>query len=101
MRTRLDLQTKLEELFESRNVYYQPPENLEIQYPAIVYSKQNIKVKYGDDRKYFNSDGYKITVIDKKPDNPVIKKILDLPYTSYDRNYVSNNMNHDVIIMYF
>lgn len=101
MKTRLELQTKLEELFGSRNVYYQPPENLSMNYPAIVYSKNDIDKEYADNLGYINTNSYRITIIDKKPDNPIIKKLLDLPYSSYDRNYVKDNLNHDVIILYF
>ena len=40
-RTRLTLQTKLEDLLGSKHVYYQPPENLKMEYPAIRYSKSD------------------------------------------------------------
>lgn len=39
MGTRLELQSKLVELLGSKHVYYQPPESVKIEYPAIVYSK--------------------------------------------------------------
>ena len=100
-RTRLDLQTKLEELLGSRHVYYQPPENLKMEYPAIRYSKSDITNNYANNLKYRNFDVYDVVVIDRKPDNPVIQKILELPYTSFDRHYVSDNLNHDFIKIYF
>ena len=40
-RTRLTLQIKLEDLLGSKHVYYQPPENLKMEYPAIRYSKSD------------------------------------------------------------
>ena len=43
MGTRIELQSKLEELLGSRQVYYQPPETVKMEYPAIVYSKSNIR----------------------------------------------------------
>ena len=101
MRTRLNLQTKLEELLGSRNVYYQPPENLKMEYPCIRYSKSDINNIYGSNIKYINHDAYDLVIISKKPDDPVIKKILELPYTQFDRHYVSDNLNHDVIRLYY
>lgn len=101
MASRLALQTKLEELLGSRHVYYQPPESLKMEYPAIRYSKNDIRVDRANNNSYSIIDSYKIIVIDKKPDNAVIKKILELPYSSYDRHYVSDNLNHDVINLYF
>lgn len=82
------------------HVYYQPPESLKMEYPAIRYSKSTIDSRYANNIKYINHDSYEIIVIDKRPDNAAIKKILDLPHTSFDRHYVSNNFNHDVITIY-
>ena len=101
MASRLELQSKLEELLENRNVYYQPPENLKMEYPAIRYSKSKIESRYANNAKYSNFNCYEIIVIDKRPDNEVIQKILELPHSSFDRHYVSNNLNHDSIILYF
>lgn len=101
MASRLDLQSKLEELLESRNVYYQPPENLKMEYPAIRYSLSKIESKYADSIKYSNFTRYEITVIDRRSDNDVIQKILELPRSSFDCHYISNNLHHDVITLYF
>ena len=98
---RLELQTLLEELLGNRHVYYQPPENLKMEYPCIRYKKNDISGEHGDNIKYIKHVSYEIIVIDKKPDNDVIGKILELPLTSYERHYVSDNLNHDVIIIFF
>ena len=101
MASRLDLQTKLEELLDSEHVYYQPPESLKMEYPAIRYSKSIISSNYANDNKYSNFTSYEIIVIDRRPDNEVIQKILMVPYSKFDRHYVSDNLNHDVISLYF
>lgn len=100
MHNRLDLQTKLEELLGSRNVYYQPPESIKMSYPAIVYSKSAIVNRHANDAVYNSRTRYEIIVIDKRPDNEVINKILDLSLSSYERSYRSDNLNHDVISLY-
>lgn len=99
--SRLDLQTKLEELLGSKNVYYQCPESLKIQYPAILYFKSKIETKKANDSTYLKATRYEVIVIDRKTDNPVIDKLLELPYCSYDRNYKSDNLNHDVLTLYY
>ena len=101
MGDRLDLQSLLEELLDSKNVYYQPPESVKMQYDAIRYSKKNITSNYANNVKYSMQDCYEITVISRTPDNPVIKKLLMLPYCSYDRHYVADNLNHDVLTIYY
>lgn len=100
MASQTELQAKLEMLLGSRNVYYQPPESLKMKYPAIRYSKSNISSKYANNAKYSNFTLYEIIVIDNLPDNEVINKILMLPHSTYDRHYVANNLNHDVINIY-
>lgn len=101
MGTRIEFQELLEKLFDSDNVYYQPPESKKIEYPAIVYFKSGIAVKKADDKLYKKDRKYTVTVIDKRPDNPVIDKLLELPMCSYDRSYKIDNLNHDVLTLYY
>lgn len=100
-RTRLTLQTKLEDLLGSNHVYYQPPENLKMEYPAIRYSKSDEEDIYANNIKYLSMSVYDLVVIDKKPDNPVIKKLLELPYSEFDRHYVADGLNHDIIRIFY
>ncbi len=101
MADRLELQSLLEELLGSKNVYYQPPESVKMQYDAIRYSKKQIDVSHADDRKYSMQDCYELIVIARRPDHPVIKKLLELSYCRYDRHYVADNLNHDVLTIYY
>lgn len=101
MATRVDLQVKLERILGSRNVYYQPPESVKINYPAIVYSRSDIDINYADDKSYMNTNRYDIIVIDKRPDNDAIEQILMLPHCSFDRHYTSDNLHHDVLTLYY
>ena len=100
MASRLELQSKLEELLGLKHVYYQPPSS-NMEYPAIRYSKKKPDVKYANNIKYSKMNCYEIIVISRTPDHPVIESILDLPYSSYDRHYESNNLNHDVLTLYY
>ena len=99
--SRLKLQNKLEELLNHKHVYFQPPENLKMEYPAIRYSISVIDNNYADNVKYSNFNCYEIIVIDQDPCNEVIQKILELPHSTFNRHYVSDNLNHDVIKLYF
>ena len=101
MNNRLELQAKLEELLGNKHVYYQPPESLKMEYPAIRYSRDRIDSKKADNINYTKNNRYEIIVIDKRPDNEVIEKILDLPHSTFDRHYISNNLHHDVLTIYF
>lgn len=101
MASRLQLQSKLEELLGNRNVYYQTPESVKMEYPAIVYSKSDIRSIHADNAVYSKTNCYEIIVIDRKPDNEVINKLLELPYCRFDRHYKSDNLNHDSFTLYY
>ena len=98
---RLELHEKLKSLPGIKKVYYQPPENLQIEYPAIVYSINDIYSRHADDVKYNNKIEYSITIIDKLPDNSAIDELLNWQLSSYNRHFVSDNLNHDVITLYY
>lgn len=98
---RLELQSKFEELLGSKNVYYQPPASVHMVYPAIRFSKSRIDSDNANNKKYLNRTRYEVIVIDAMPDNPVIEKLLELPYSSHDRWYAADGLNHDVITLYY
>lgn len=101
MADRIELHSLLQELLGSDQVYYQPPESTKMSYPAIRYTKSTIRKRNANDRAYSMRDCYQLTVISKLPDDPVIKKLLELPYCSYDRHYVADNLNHDTLTIYY
>ena len=99
MGSRLDLQNLLESVLGSRNVYYQPPESIRINYPAIIYSRNDIDNTFADDIVYMQNHTYQVIVIDANPDSEIIDKISKLPMCRYNRHYTSDNLNHDVFII--
>lgn len=101
MGSRLELNDELKEMLGSNNVYYQPPESIRMEYDAIRYSRKNLNTKYANDKLYSKMNCYEIIVISKKPNNPVIDKLLEMPYCSFDRHYIADNLNHDVLTLYY
>lgn len=101
MAIQLELQTKLEEILGSRNVYYQPPENTKINYDAIVYSLKEIIPTYANDTKYTNKKRYDVIFISRLPDSEIIDKILEFPYCSLGTPYASDNLYHYPFSLYF
>ncbi len=101
MGSRVELQGVLEELLGSRNVYYQPPASIKMSYPAIVYSRYDIDTRHANNNPYTQTTAYMVTVIDKNPDSVYVNKVSSLPLCSYDRHYVSDNLNHDVFTLYY
>lgn len=100
MDSRLRLQSAFEEILGSRNVYFQPPESIKMQYPAIRYSLQNIGTRHANGRVYKKEPSYSVILIDKNPDSEYVDKILELPYCRFDRSYTADNLNHFIFTIY-
>lgn len=98
---RENLQKILEEILGSRNVYYQPPESIKLNYPAIIYSRERIDNIFADDKVWKQDCSYQITVIDKDPDSEIVNKVSQIPMCSHDRHFTSDNLNHDVFTLYY
>lgn len=102
MGNRIELQSELEEILGTRNVYYQPPESKKIIYDCIIYQKKDIWAKHADDFKYVMQDCYELTIIYRDPDSDLTKRILDhFQYSNFNRHFTSDNLNHDVITLYY
>jgi len=101
MGSRLQLQTMLETILGSRNVYYQPPETVKLSYPCIIYSRNSEKTKFANNQPYSQAKQYKIMVVDKNPDSNIPDKISTLPMCSFDRHYTADNLNHNVYNIYY
>ena len=101
MSSRIELQDELEKLLGSKNVYYQPPESVKMQYPSIVFHRSNIDNNFADDLVYRQSHFYELIVIDKDPDSEIVEAVSKLPTCRYDRHYTADNLNHDVFTIYY
>ena len=101
MAPRLELQTLLETLLGSRNVYFQPPPSITLKYPCIVYKRNNVRTDFADNTAYKRKKSYQVMVIDKNPDSIIPDKVLMLPLCSYDRFYAADNLHHDVYTLFF
>lgn len=101
MASRLDLQTQLEELLGSRNVYYQSPESIKLKYPCIIYHLSRIRTDDANNKKYLKHRLYQLTLIDEDPDSDLVDKVLELPMCSFDRSFSSDGLNHFVFNIYY
>lgn len=101
MNRREELHEILCETLGSRNVYFQPPESIKMQYPAIVYSRDDIDNNFANNTVYMQSLAYSVTVIDSDPDSEVVDRVSKLPRCQYDRHYKSDNLNHDIFTIYY
>ena len=97
-----ELNKKLRELAGSNNVYFQPPETLKLNYPCIIFKRSTSNGNYSDNRMYRFKRSYEVVAIDPRPDSKWIDLFLEnFRYIRYVRSYTSDNLNHDIFIIYY
>ena len=100
MRTYRDLLHLLQKAVDHNRVYFQPPENLKIGYPAVIFHLSKVKLDHADDVPYKGAREYSVTLITKEPEPEVLDEILKIPYTTLDNTYIADGMNHFVFTTY-
>lgn len=101
MAPRIELQAQLEAILGSRNVYFQPPATVQMNYPAIVYERGRMDIKHADNSPYAHKKRYQVTIIASDPDNPFVDLVAKLPLCTHDTFFTADNLNHDVFTLYF
>lgn len=101
MKKRLDLHMILLYILGTPNVYFQPPNNLKIQFPCIVYNRLSSYIEHADNQKYILKKSYQVMYITKDPDDSIIDKIEAMELCRFDRMYISDNLYHYVYTLYY
>lgn len=101
MASRLDLHELLCDILGTRNVYFQPPESVKMQYPCIVYKRSSVHTRFADNELYMRKKRYTVTIIDKNPDSEIPDKVMSVPMCTFDRHFTADNLNHDVFSIYY
>lgn len=102
MARRLQLQTLLEGLMpEGKKVYFQPPANVQMEYPCIVYQPDNARAQFAGNLPYRFTQRYAVTIIDPNPDTEIPFKVALLPMSAFNRFFVVDNLNHHVYVLYY
>ena len=97
---RLALHELLCEKLGSRNVYFQPPESIKMQYPCIVYKRSTGDTQFANDNPYTFRVRYQVTYIDKNPDSEIVNKMAKFKTARFIKHIVIENLNHDIFNLY-
>jgi hypothetical protein len=84
-----------------QNVYFQPPPNVSLKYPCIVYHRDFAVTEFADNNPYMNEVRYLVTVIDRDPDSVIPAKVAAMPKSLFNRFFTSDDLNHDVYRVFF
>lgn len=96
---RLELQALFEQF--TPNVYYQPPRNITLKYPCIIYQRQPTMGTHANNLMYMASLPYQITVIDRDPESIIADRLLSsFRYCNETARFTNDNLYHVVLTMY-
>ena len=98
---RTELQMVLESVLGSENVYFQPPPNIRMEYPAIVYNLEHDHVQYADDMGYVVYRRYHVSVIDRNPDSPIAERMRKLRHCTFSNMFAVDGLNQFNFTLYF
>lgn len=102
MASRLNLHEELCEILGTRNVYFQPPESVRMQYDAIRYSLAGKDLMRANNRVYRNTNQYDGVVITSNPDSIVPDAILNhFEMVSFGNPYTADNLYHYPFTLYY
>lgn len=100
--TKVDrLQEILEGLPSVAKAYFQPPENIKMTYPCIVYERDYESSLFANNALYRHLDRYQLTVIDQDSESPILPELRRLPYVSFVRHFTEDDLHHDIFNLYF
>jgi hypothetical protein len=101
MGSRKDLNEILVTILGSSNVYFQPPENVKLTYPCIIYVRDDIQVLRASNVLHKISKKYTITLIGNDVDTDLPERLLELETVSFDRRYIKDGLVHDVLSLFY
>lgn len=82
--------------------YFEPPADIQIKYPCIVYHRSNDFTEFADNNRYLNYNRYTITIIDENPDSEIPERLASsFPYCTSDRNFSTDGLSHYIYTLFF
>lgn len=98
---RIKFRNKLSDHTGVTKMYFQrPPKHITDFDRCIVYSGKP-GLRYADNHAYIKGTYYTVTYIHSDPDDEVVDKLCDFPYSHFDRQFISDDLYHDVFIIFY
>ena len=101
-RPREELHKEICELLGTRFAYFQPPESVRLQYDCCIYKRSHIESRYANDMMYLGFAQYELMLVYRDPDSDIVERFMKhFKYCSHNRHYATDDLNHDVLIIYY
>lgn len=97
---RSDFHVRLQTLAPGYRIYFQPPSNVKMAYPAIVYELDRIVKKRANNDVYLKTRRYQVKLITKNPDDSMVDVLASMVHSEFERHYTADTLNHFVFNIY-
>lgn len=85
-----------------KTILFQPPPSVQMEYPAIIYTRKSTYTTNADNYTYTGTTFYQIEVVDPNPDSPIVPALLNkFQMIKHVNNFKVSNLNHDVFDLYY
>ena len=101
MGERVELHNLLENLLAGVTIYFQPPTNVTLVYPCLLYRRLPSRITRAGNNTYGVTRKYKLTLIDDNPDTIFLDVVLTIPNIVHETYFTKGNLNHDVFVLHF
>lgn len=82
------------------NVYFQPPPNLKMKYPCIVYKQTGEQKLWANNKCHSNFKQWIVSYISKDVLDKATDEIALWPMCEFNRTYSVNGLSHTVYYIY-
>lgn len=98
---RLALHARLKAISGVKDAYFQPPDGKRMEYPCIVYTRDDTYKRHANNNPFMMESRYELTVMDTNPDSPIFKAVEMFPKCRINRVFEREQLNHQVFNLYF
>lgn len=98
-----DFIVELSELVNTGKVYFQPPSNVQLEFPCFVFHRSDAYQPHADDTNYLYRPAYKVTYINRnEPDPDIVELVVKkFPHCRYTGHSIVDNLHHDYFTIYY
>lgn len=85
-----------------KRVYYEPPDNVRMEYPCVRINRKSMNQRYANNKVYMFTPAYDIYYITKESDDPMTEKFMrEFEMIRHNRTYHKDNLRYEVYTLYF
>lgn len=96
MDKRIWLSIQLEDIYPGIKRYYRPTNNLPLEPPYIIYTKDKLDADYSNNSPYSKTERFQVILVSNLPGEFDISLMLNIKGAEHKSSYTQKDLVHDV-----